>query len=98
MGGAGALTRAGLVASAVLMMSSSSCLCRSGGLLELGLRTLDDHVFESGAGGDHREDVVLLHHLGVDDAGPVAVGHRGLQHAIHVGRAANAKPLDPVGL
>ncbi len=43
------------------------------GLLHALLRRFDDHVRERGPGRDHREDVVLLHHLGDDDHGTVVV-------------------------
>ena len=48
--------------------------------------------------GNHGEDVVFLDHLGVDDAGAVVVFHGRLEHAVHVGRAAQMEALDAVGL
>ncbi len=61
------------------------------------LGALDQHVLQGGAGGDHREDVVFLHHLGVDHAGPVVVVHRRLEHAVDVAASADAQALDAVG-
>ena len=49
------------------------------------------------AGRDHREDVVLLDHLGLDEAGAVVVVHRRLQHAVDLGGALDAPALDAVG-
>ena len=69
------------------------------GLLELVLGRSMIMSAQRRAGRDHREDVVLLHHLGLDHArarrcSPCAA----LQHAVDVGRRADAQALDAVGL
>src|SRR3990172_8664713 len=68
------------------------------GLREPVPRLLDQHLGDRGAGRDHREDVVLLHHLGHHHAGAVVVLVRLAQDAVHVGGPADAQRLRAVGL
>src|SRR4051812_7237814 len=68
------------------------------GLLELGLRTFDDHVPDRSTGRDHREDVVFLDHFGFHHAGAIVVFDGLLEHAVDVGGALDAQTLYAVRL
>lgn len=60
-------------------------------------RWLNEHVFERGTGGNHRENVVGFDALGMNQDRAIVVGEGFFDHASHVSRAFDVDARDAIG-